>query len=350
MVTIRDVAKESGFSAATVSIVLNNAPLARYIPATTKGRIQKAAKKLGYRPNVIARFLRSKRSHTIGVMVSDVTDPFCIPILRGIDNVLYHAAYLPILVDIHNQRERFERHLEMLLDRHVEGLIMVANWLFVDINLLGDIEKRNIPAAIIGRELKGSISSVMVDNEAGARLALEHLYSLGHRRVAFIRGPKTLADTVPRWQGIVSFARSVKLRIDSKLIMDLPNSLDPSSSFENGFRLTAALLKRRLRFTALVAFDDLSAFGAIRALEKEGVHVPEECSVIGFDDVAPSMLSIPSLTTIRQPLQAMGASAATSVLEGVDAALEKRGFASSHRKMPPELVVRESTRPASHVS
>ena len=350
MVTIRDVARDSGFSAATVSIVLNNAPLARYIPATTKGRIQKAAKKLGYRPNVIARFLRSKRSHTVGVMVSDVTDPFCIPILRGIDNVLYHASYLPILVDIHNQRERFERHLEMLLDRHVEGLIMVANWLFVDINLLGDIEKRNIPAAIIGRELKGSISSVMVDNEAGARLALEHLYSLGHRRVAFIRGPKTLADTVPRWQGIVSFARSAKLRIESKLIMDLPNSLDPNSSFENGYRLTAGLLKRCARFTAVVAFDDLSAFGAIRALEKEGVRVPDQCSVIGFDDVAPSMLSLPALTTIRQPLEAMGASAASSVLEGLDAVLEKRRFASTHHKMAPELVVRESTRPAPHVA
>lgn len=345
MVTIRDVARESGFSAATVSIVLNNAPLARYIPATTKGRIQKAAKKLGYRPNVIARFLRSKRSHTVGVMVSDVTDPFCIPILRGIDNALYHASYLPILVDIHNQRERFERHLEMLLDRHVEGLIMVANWLFVDIDLLGDIEKRNIPAAIIGRELKGWISSVMVDNEAGARLALEHLYSLGHRRVAFIRGPRTLADTVPRWRGILSFARSAKLRIDSRLVADLPNSLDPRSSFENGYRLTAALVKRRPRFTALMAFDDLSAFGAIRALEKAGVSVPEECSVTGFDDVAPSMLSVPSLTTIRQPLEAMGASAAASVLEGIDAVLEKREPVSTHRKMPPELVVRESTRP-----
>lgn len=347
MVTIRDVAKESGLSAATVSIVLNNAPLARYIPATTKGRIHKAAQKLGYRPNVIARFLRSKRSHTVGVMVFDLTDPFCIPILRGIENALYQASYLPILMDVHNQRSRFERYLEMLLDRRVEGLIVVANWLFVDINLLGDIEKRNIPAAIIGRELKtDSISSIMVDNEAGARLALEHLYSLGHRRIAFIRGPKTLADTIPRWRGVLSFARSVKLRIDSKLIVDLPNSLDPNSSFENGYKLTAMLLKRRHRFTALMAFDDLSSFGAIRALAKEGIRVPDQCSVIGFDDVAPSMLSIPALTTIRQPLEAMGASAAGTVLEGVDAMLEKREFASSHRKVAPELVVRESTRPA----
>lgn len=300
MVTIRDVAKESGFSAATVSIVLNNAPLARYIPATTKGRIEKAARRLGYRPNVIARFLRSKRSHTVGVMVFDLTDPWCIPILRGIEGALYQASYLPILMDIHNQHSRFERYLEMMLDRRVEGLIVVANWLFVDINLLGDIEKRNIPAATIGRELKtDAISSVMVDNESGARLALEHLYSLRHRRIAFIRGPRTLADTAPRWRGILSFARAAKLRIDPRLVVDLPNSFEPSSSFENGYRLTALLLKRRPRFTALMAFDDLSAFGAIRALKKSGVGVPEACSVIGFDDVAPSMLSVPSLTTIR---------------------------------------------------
>ena len=347
VVTIRDVANESGFSAATVSIVLNNAPLARYIPATTKGRIERAAKKLGYRPNVIARFLRSKRSHTVGVMVFDITDPFCVPILRGIENALYQASYLPIFTDVHNQPGRFERYLEMLLDRRVEGLIVVANWLSVDINLLGDIEKRSIPAAMIGRELKtDSISSIMVDNEAGARLALQHLYSLGHRKIAFIRGPKMLADTVPRWRGVLSFARSVRLPIDPKLIADLPNSLDPNSSFENGYHLTENLLKRRRKFTALMAFDDLSAFGAIRALAKENVRVPGDCSVIGFDDIAHSMLSLPSLTTIRQPLEAMGASAATTVLEGITATVEKRDFASSHKQVAPELVVRESTKPA----
>src|SRR5271170_424994 len=130
-VTIRDVAKESGFSSTTVSIVLNNAPLARYIPAVTKKRIEKTAKKLGYRPNLFARSLRSKRTHTVGVMVFDMTDPYCIPILRGIENALYQASYLPILTDVHNERARFERYLEMLLDRRVEALIVLAKWLFV---------------------------------------------------------------------------------------------------------------------------------------------------------------------------------------------------------------------------
>src|SRR5450432_2250371 len=176
MVTIRDVAKESGFSSTTVSIVLNNAPLARYIPAVTKKRIERAAKSLGYRPNLFARSLRSQRSHTVGVMVFDMTDPFCTLILRGIENSLYQASYLPILTDVHNQRGRFERYLEMLLARPVEGLIFVANWLFVDIDLIADLEKRNIPAVMISRALgSGAISSVMVDNEAGGHLAIEHL-------------------------------------------------------------------------------------------------------------------------------------------------------------------------------
>jgi len=346
MVTIRDVAKESGFSSTTVSIVLNNAPLSRYIPAVTKKRIERAAKKLGYRPNQFARSLRSRRSHTVGVMVFDMTDPYCTLVLRGIENTLYESSFLPILTDVHNQRTRFERYLEMLLDRRMEGLIVLANWLFLDIGLLGDVEKSSVPTAIIGCELKTeSISSVIVDNETGAHAALEHLYSLGHRKIAFIRGPKTLADSAPRWRGIRNFARSVGLELDQRLIVDLPESREPLSSFEAGYKLTEELLKHRLPFTAILAFDDVTAFGAIRALTRSGLRVPEECSVIGFDDVAAAALYTPPLTTIRQPMENMGAAAAGIVVEGINSTLEKRALTGVHRKITPELVARESTRP-----
>jgi DNA-binding LacI/PurR family transcriptional regulator len=344
MVTIRDVAKESGFSSTTVSIVLNNAPLARYIPATTKKRIERAAKKLGYRPNLFARSLRSKRSHTVGVMVFDMTDPYCTLVLRGIESTLYQSSYLPILTDVHNERSRFERYLEMLLDRRVEALIVLANWLFLDINLLGDLEKSSIPTAIIGVELKTeSISSVIVDNELGAHMAIEHLYSLGHRNIAFIRGPKALADSAPRWKGIRNFAKASGLELDSRLILDLPESRDPVSSFEAGYKLTDDLIKQKRPFTAILAFDDMTAFGAIRALTKAGLRVPEQCSVIGFDDVATCALYSPPLTTIRQPMQTMGATAVGIVVDGINAVLEKRDNAALHRKVAPELVVREST-------
>jgi LacI family transcriptional regulator len=347
-VTMRDVATQSGFSPATVSIVLNNAPLARYIAPATKKRIEEVARKLGYRPNAMARFLRSKRSHSVGVMFFDITDPFCTLVLRGIENSLYQASYVPIFADAHNQRNRFERYLEMLLERHVEGLIVVANWLFVDIQLLADLSKRNIPAATIGWELPGdTISSVMVDNETGARLALEHLHHLGHRKIAFIRGPKMLIDSAPRWRGIQKFAQSAGIEIDPALVQQLPESLDPNSSFESGFRFAEELLQRKKRFTALMAFDDMAALGAIRALTKAGVKVPEQCSVTGFDDVALSALAAPSLTTVRQPMEAMGGLAVNIVMEGINAALEKREWNIVSHKMNPELVIRESTRAVS---
>lgn len=343
--TIRDVAKQSGFSSTTVSIVLNNAPLARYIPAVTKKRIELAAKKLGYRPNLFARSLRSKRSHTVGVMVFDMTDPYCTLVLRGIENTLYQASYLPILTDVHNERTRFERYLEMLLDRRVEALIVLANWLFVDIDVLADLEKSSIPTAMIGRELRNNcISSVMVDNELGAHAALEHLHSLGHRKIAFIRGPKTLSDSAPRWKGIRTFAKSRGLELNPRLIVDLPESRDPISSFEAGYKLTEDLIKHKHAFTALMAFDDMTAFGAIRALAKAGLRVPEHCSVIGFDDVAASSLYTPSLTTIRQPMEAMGEMAVSIIVDGINAVQEKRGVKAVHRKLAPELAVRESTR------
>lgn len=345
MITMRDVAEATGFSPATVSIVLNNAPLARYIASTTRKRIEDTAKRLGYRPNAMARFLRSKRSQSIGVMLFDVTDPFCIPILRGIENALYTLGYLPIFADAQNQRDRFERYLEMLLERHVDGLIVVANWLFVDIDVLADLNKREIPAATIGWKLpQEKISSVMVDNEAGGRLALEHLYQLGHRRIAFIRGPKRLIDSGPRWRGIQKFAESVGYKIDPGLVLTLPDAFDPNSGFENGVRLTEELLQQKKKFTALLTFDDLTALGAIRALSKAGIRVPDHCSVVGFDDVALSALSAPALTTVRQPLETMGSTAVNIVMDAIKAGHENRDWSAVSQKLHPELVIRESTR------
>jgi len=345
-ITLRDVARASGFSPATVSIVLNQAPLARYIPAITKERIEKAARRLGYRPNQLARSLRSSRNHTLGMMVFDITDPYCTPIVRGIENSLYQASFVPILADAHNDRGRFEKYLEMLLERRVEGLVVVANWTLVDINLLADMEKRNIPTVIIGRELqRGSISSVLVDNEAGGKLALEHLYSIGHRKIAFIRGPKMLGDTAGRWKGMRSFAKAAGLPIDEHLVCELPDLREPNAGFEGGVKATEEFLRRKRPFTAIMAFDDMTALGCIRALARAGIKVPEQCSIIGFDDVAPAAFSTPALTTIRQPMEAMGATAVQIVVDSIRAAVERReGNAVVHRKVAPELVVRESTR------
>jgi LacI family transcriptional regulator len=346
--TIRDVARESGFSAATVSIVLNQAPLARYIPAQTKEKIEKTAKKLGYRPNQLARSLRSSRNHTLGVMVLDLTDPFCMPILRGIENTLYRLSYVPVLTDAHNDRTRFERYLEMLLERRVEGLIVVANWMYVDINLLADLEKRDIPSVVVGYELqRGPVSSVLTDDETGAQWALQHLHTLGHRKIAFIRGPKMLADSARRWKGIRTYAGSVGLEIDSRLVLELPDVREPNSGFDGGSRATEELLRRKKPFTAIMAFDDMTALGCLRTLTRQGIRVPEQCSVIGFDDVPPAAFSMPALTTVRQPMEAMGTTAVETVAEAIRAGFERREFAVVRSKIMPELVVRESTKAVS---
>jgi LacI family transcriptional regulator len=344
VVTIRDVARESGYSASTVSIVLNGAPLSRYIPSDTKARIETAAKRLGYRPNPLARSLRSQRSNIVGVMVFDITDPFCTPILRGLENSLYQANYLSFLADAHNETHRFERYLEMLLDRRIEGLIIVANWLVTDIKLLADLTERQVPTVVAGREVEFELAStVSVDNEGGASTALEHLYKLGHREIAFLRGPKALSSSGQRWKGIKNFAQSAGLTLDPKRIAELPESLDANSSFEAGSQLTAELLRRGKPFTALLAYDDVTALGALRALKNKGLRVPEDCSVIGFDDVAQAGLSNPSLTTVRQPMEAMGAMSAGIVLDAIKAVDQNRDISVLRRKIPAELVVREST-------
>jgi len=339
--TLVDVAKASGFSASTVSIVLNEAALSRYVAAGTKERIREAANKLGYRPDAFARSLRSRRSHTIGIMVSDISDPFCTLILQGIEKALYPTTYLPIIMIAHNQSQQFERHLEMLMERQVEGLILVANWLFGEFDLLADLEKSQIPTVGVGRDLTESrVRSVQVDNEAGGRLAMRHLLELGHRQIAVLRGPSELADSDRRWEGAQSVAREAGFPVAAERVGQLAAAIEATSGFDEGFRLTAAMLAEGVEFSAVLAFDDLTALGAIRALRQAGRRVPEDCSVIGFDDIPHAAVNTPGLTTIRQPMEEMGSLAAQWVLDSLGG---KASAADLLHLSAPCLVVRDST-------
>ncbi|GGA55061.1 LacI family transcriptional regulator [Edaphobacter acidisoli] len=338
--TLADVAHECGYSTSTVSIVLNEKPLARYLAEQTKVLIRDTAKRLGYRPDAAARSLRSRRSLTVGIMVFDISDPFCTLILKGIQKTLQPTNYLPLIMDAHNEPKQFERYLQMMLERRLEGLIIIANWLFVDINMLAELEREQMPLALIGRE-SGSMTSFVVDNEAGGHAALKHLYELGHRDIAIIRGPVQLGDSSKRWAGMDRFAKTAGLTLHPRLIVDLPETSDPNSGFIEGYALTKRLLDGRKRFTAVAAFDDLTAFGVIRALHDEGLRVPEDCSVIGFDDIPYAALSSPSLTTVHQPMEEMGRRAAERVLSGIDDAAH--ATPSKQYLLPPAVAIREST-------
>jgi LacI family transcriptional regulator len=278
-------------------------------------------------------------------VVFDITDAYCTQILRGIENHLRGSGYFPITTDLQNDRSQFQRCVDLLLARRVEGIIAIANPVHVDTALLAEHAKRDVPAVVIGREMKdGPVSSIVVDNEAGTRQALQHLYQLGHSRVAFIKGPKILVDTQQRWRGLEMFARDVGLKIDSNLVLEIKGR---NSSYAEGCELTEELVHRRRDFTALVAFDDLTACAAIRSLTKAGLRVPKDCSVVGFDDLPGSAFYNPPLTTIQQQLEAQGSLGAEIIEELIRATIEKRTVASRHRKVTPKLMVRESTCPAS---
>jgi LacI family transcriptional regulator len=344
MITIRDVAGQSGFSVTTVSMVLNDGPGGSRISQRTRTRVWDVARRLGYRPNLHARSLRSNRSQTLGVMVFDLTDPYCTQILRGIQNHIRPSGLFPIVSDLQDDRSQFQPCLDMLLGRQVEGVIAIANPLYLDPKLLSEFSQRQIPAVVIGRELsKVPVSSVVVDNAAGTRLAIQHLYGLGHSRIAFIKGPAILVDSLQRWEGLENFAREVGLRLDPRLIREIQGR---DTTFAEAYELTEELLRQRLDFTALVAFDDLSACAAIRALTKAGRRVPKDCSVVGFDDIPSAAFYNPPLTTVHQQLELQGSLGAEIIEDLIRTTREKRSVPPKHRKVAPKLVVRDSTSPA----
>lgn len=344
-VRIVDVARESGFSPSTVSIVLNEAPLSRYVAATTKEQIRKTAEVLGYFPDIFARSLRSRRSHTIGVLIFDISDPFCLLILRGIERALHPTPYLPLIMDAQNEWNQFEGYLRLLMERRVEGLIVVANWLFEERGLLAQVRKKNLPIVVVGRDLShDGFQSVIVENESGGYVAAEHLYDFGHRKIAVVRGPEKLTDSRGRWNGIQRFAAERGLKINPRHVRQLAGSLDSASGFEDGAKLTRELLRESPSFSALIAFDDLTALGVIRALSSAGVRVPDDCSVIGFDDIPAVSFSTPGLTTIRQPMEKMGALAAERVLAMLSDQEEPSVSGPLLEMLEPALIVRGSTR------
>lgn len=343
-VTLLDIARACGFSVSTVSIVLSEAPLSQNVAASTREQIRAMAKQLGYHPDAFARSLRRRHSQTIGVLAYDLTDPFCIPIVRGIQAGLHPTNYLPLLMDAQTQRKLFDTYLKMILERRAEGVIVIASWIFEETNLLADIEKNHVPIVIVGRDLtRRRISSVFVDNEAGGALAMRHLCELGHHRIAVIRGPEELFDSAPRWAGVQRVAGEMGIQLDPRLVFQLPNLVDSISSFEGGMRFAKEMLASNCPFTAVLAFDDLTALGVVRGLTDAGVQVPEECSVLGFDDVLPALVSTPAITTVRQPLKEMGLQAVDCALRALDAS--GRGVVARPKlhKALPELVVRMST-------
>lgn len=329
--TLRSLADQLRLSPASVSLVLNHAPAARAIPKATQDRIRAAAARAGYRPNTIAKSLRHRRTRTIGVMVPEISEGYAASVLSGIEDGLLQAGYLYFVASHRHRRDLLDEYPHLMLDRAVDGLIVVDTPL-----------RAPLPVPVVsvsGYQRTAGVTNIVVDHERAAAEAFAHLRALGHRRIAFIKGQVFSSDTAVRWRTIREAARACGIKIDTALV----GQLDGEGPLPDlGRAATARLLAVRPRFTALFAFNDISALGAIRAIRDAGLRVPEDVSVIGFDDIASAAYQHPGLTTIRQPLYDMGQRAADTVV----ARLESRDAkAPAIITLDPVLVVRGTTAP-----
>jgi DNA-binding LacI/PurR family transcriptional regulator len=334
-VGLKSIAEHLGLSVATVSRVLSGAPAAKSIPDITQKRILAAASAMNYRPNVLARSLRRQQSMTIGVMTPEVSEGYATLVLSGIEQRLHEADYVYFLVSHHHQAEMIERCQQMLLERAVDGLIAIDTPL---------TRRSSVPTVTVsGHHEPEGVTNIVLDHHRAATLAVEHLYALGHRDIAFIKGQRFSSDTDARWEAIRHAMAAAGLRIAPQHISRLEGD---APSHDPGYTATRKLLASGHGFTALFAFNDVSAIGAIRALREAGLRVPQDVSVVGFDDVQSAAYQNPALTTVRQPLHTMGILAAAQVLEQIAQITQ---VATTYRApvqqivVSPELIVREST-------
>jgi DNA-binding LacI/PurR family transcriptional regulator len=331
-VSLKKLAAHLDLSPTTLSMVLNNSPLASTIPQETKDRIFEAARKFDYRPNFIARSLRSARTYTLGVLVPELSDGYSAMVLSGVEEHLLKEGYFYFVASHRHRADLIERYPRLLLERCVEGMIAVDTPV---------TQEPSYPVVTVSghHDTKG-ITKVLLDHGQAAKLALEYLTHLGHRQIAVIKGQEFSSDTKVRWEAIRDEAGEIGVSIDPSLVTQLEGDL-PSP--ETGYVAAQKLLASGRLFTALFAFNDVSAIGAIRALQEAGHRVPEDISVVGFDDIYSAAFHNPALTTIRQPLREMGRLAAEHLLNRI--ANSPESPFPEVVTVQPELVIRKSTAP-----
>jgi len=327
---LKELAAHLGLSTTTLSMVLNESPTANSIPQETKDRIFTAAKEMNYRPNYLARSLRVQRTHTLGVIVPELSDGYSAMVLNGVEAVLEKAGYFYLTASHLHRPDLLEKHPQMLIERQVEGIIAVDT----PIRFEPTLPVVNVSGH---EEIKG-VTNVILNHQSAAELGIGHLYDLGHRKIAMIKGQDFSSDTEIRWKTIAEAARKRGIPISLKLCAQLEGD---SPSPEIGYLAMKKVLSGGEKFTALFSFNDISAIGAIRALEEAGLRVPSDVSVLGFDDIYAAAFHNPALTTIRQPLFEMGSLAAQTLLDKLNN--NKQTEYQPVLSVEPTLIVRNST-------
>lgn len=328
---MRDVAEHAGVSATTVSHVINET---RLVSDELRERVLAAIDELDYRPNHLARSLRRGRTHTIGMIIPTGINPYFAEIAQGVEETSFEEGYSVILCNSKGSPDKARTYADVLVEKQVDGILLVS----VELSVEGirTLQAQQVPLVVVNRDISGSrTDSVLVDQAHGSYLGTRHLTGQGHRRVACITGPSDLTPSAERIAGYRQGLAEAGVPVDESLILE--SSLD----FEGGYEAACQLIPMARSPTAVVAGNDLMALGTIRAAREMGRRVPEDLSVVGYDDVILASYSIPPLTTIAQPRHEIGVLAATLLLERMrDPDLPPR-----QRSLDVSLVVRQSTAP-----
>jgi len=333
-ITLKELAAILELSQSTVSRIVNGAATEHRIAEETQQRVLQAAAQYGYSANTVARSLRQKRTYTIGVIIPEISEGYSTGVLSGIEDELLKDGFFYFVVSHRHRPKLLAGYQRMMLARSVEGIIAV------DTPIEGELP---VPlVSVSGHRPCNGVINIELHHGQAAHLALSHLQSLGHKRIAFIKGQVFSSDTNQRWQAIVDTAKDLGIEVDTRLVVQLQG---PEPGPGPGIEATRKLLATGRSFTAILAFNDITAIGAILALREAGLRVPKDISVLGFDDVLIALTNSPPLTTIHQPLRGMGQAAASTLL-----GLIRDDIPRPHPSVItvyPKLVVRKST---SHVS
>jgi len=330
--TITDVASEAGVHPSTVSRVLNGHAGSTIRPATRE-RVLAAADVLGYRPSALARSLRLQRTLTLGMLVPDITNPFFSSIIKGAEDAARERGYNLILCNSEDQPEREAAYLRLLRERQVDG-VLIASSQMADETIEG-LRADSFPFVLVNRAAQdGEDLAVVVDNHAAAVEVVAHLAALGHRRVGHIAGPQNTTTGRDRREGYEAGVRAHSLAHEPALVVEAD-----AFSEDAGDRALGIMLAGPARPTAVFAANDLIAVGMLQRLRRIGVRVPDDLSIVGFNDIPLAGLLEPALTTVRVPQLAMGVAGAHLLIDR----LEGRPIGEIRLTLPTELVIRASS-------
>lgn len=326
--TIKDVAELAEVHPSTVSRVINGNPR---ISEKTKNKVLLIIKKLGYTPNAIARGLKTKRTHTLGMLIPDITNPFFAEIARGVEDAANKNSFNVILCNTDDKLKKERTYLDILKEKRVDGLILGTAHTKDDSIL--ELEKNNFPYILVSRNIEElDKNCIIIDDVVGGIMATEYLIRLGHQRIAHISGPLKVRAAIDRVDGYKNALKKYQIEYKEELIEE------GDFRIKGGYQAMKKFLDLSKPPTAIFAANDLLALGAMQAIQKKKFHIPEDFSIIGFDDIRVASFVYPPLTTIRQPMLEMGILAVKMLLK----IIEEGEFNQRRIILQPKLIIRES--------